>query len=101
MKKIFQCWVQTAAFIPDYIDNLSALNCPSCGCSTLDYLYGGDRETRVGYGLFWCTTCKRGVHISRLYIPAVVSENKVIYFDDPHGSEKQAQLVPEFKRMTP
>lgn len=101
MKKSFQQWVRIAAYIPDYVDNLSELLCPSCKQSRLDYIYCGDEESRVGYGLFWCNACQNGIHISRLLIPEVVPKRRIIYFDDPNGSKILEQLVPKFKRVTP
>ncbi|WP_086349254.1 hypothetical protein [Candidatus Enterococcus clewellii] len=99
MKKNFQDWLHIAAHIPDTIEVDTF--CPSCSCASVDYCYCGDRKTRVGYGLFWCMSCKKGIHISRLTIPETIPDGKIAYFDDPNGAEKMTRYVPEFERITP
>jgi hypothetical protein len=44
--------------------------CPACGSATIESRFVGDLDTRIGYGLVWCTTCYAGCQLSRLQLPA-------------------------------
>ncbi|MBP1047602.1 hypothetical protein I6N96_15045 [Enterococcus sp. BWM-S5] len=99
-KRIFDQWVQTASCVPEHVKELSALSCPSCSAPALDYHYCGDRETSIGYGLFWCNACKNGLHLSRLKILDTVPEGKISYFDELEGAEDTSTCVPDFKHVT-
>ncbi len=51
--------------INGYFDTANQMKCPSYGeCGGIDYLYIGDRDTRIGYFQLWCNKCLKGVHIS-------------------------------------
>lgn len=75
--------------LPQLMDNFDTANqmkCPSCGeCGRIDYLYIGDRDTRIGYFQLWCNKCLKGIHISRAIAPLNVPETsgyqKYRYFD--------------------
>ncbi|MHC5215482.1 hypothetical protein ACYSNR_02370 [Enterococcus sp. LJL128] len=99
--KNFRAWVHTAAVLPDYVSCLSELSCPSCEGRTLDYLYVGDQKSRIGYSLVWCSSCNKGIQISRLLIPEEIPLDKIVYFDDPKGDSKISSAVPHFKRVHP
>lgn len=100
-KQNFDAWVHTAAFIPEQIEKGTVPFCPMCDEATVDFMYGGDRAARIGYGLFWCNSCNKGIHISRLTIPDSVPREKIIDFSDSNGSDKLAESVPDFERLTP
>jgi hypothetical protein len=36
--------------------------CPECGERSIQYIFVGDLETRVGYLAIWCTACNQGLH---------------------------------------
>ncbi len=45
------------------------IKCPNCKKKSIDYLYIGDRKTKIGYLQIWCNECKKGIYVSRVKIP--------------------------------
>lgn len=86
-KKSFNPWLHLVA----EIQLSKKVICPICNMPSIEYIYVGNKETRIGFLRLWCKDCLKGIHVSRVLIP----ENaKMIDFDEnPH--------LPEFKQITP
>lgn len=64
--------------LPDLIEHVDKVPCPSCGKHMINYLYIGDEKTRIGYLQVWCESCLLGIYVSRVKAP---KETKMITFD--------------------
>lgn len=62
-------WIKMISQITNNIDNINELKCPNCEKKGIDYLYVGDKETRVGFLQIWCSKCLKGIYISRAIAP--------------------------------
>lgn len=66
-----------------YVDAYESLpgpvggGCPNCGAGTLNLVFTGLVEDRVGYASFWCSTCLFGIHLSRVAVPDGVPMDSV------------------------
>jgi transcription elongation factor Elf1 len=65
--------------------------CPICGNKTIEYLYVGDRLTRIGFLRVWCSICLKGVHISRVSIPKDINM----------GDFNDELDIPDFEQILP
>ncbi|MPY61803.1 hypothetical protein [Streptomyces spongiae] len=65
--------------------------CPHCGREELHARYVADRESRLGYVLFWCEACVHGISVSRARAP----EDAPIR---PFGDPASTAGVPAFRR---
>lgn len=72
------------------------LPCPECGNDTVEFQYVGDRTTRRGYLVLWCSHCHKGVHLSRVVIPEGAY---IIDFDAP--ADVLAARIPDFEHVEP
>jgi hypothetical protein len=89
-------WLHLGNKMIDNLPNKVLLKCPECNNETVDYQYVGDPKSRIGYLDMWCTSCLKGVHISRVQIP----ENaELIPFDAP--KEQIINRIPNFKLVEP
>jgi len=88
---IFQKWLK---IIKDF-KNISDMECPHCNKKSLDYLYIGDEETKIGYLQAWCNNCLNGIHISRVKIP---DGAKMLPFDT---KENLNEIIPTYQKVTP
>lgn len=65
-----------------WLDNITAafergedIACPYCGSLHTDHGFTIVKpSTRAGHGTIWCNDCGRGVHLSRLTVPAGAKE---------------------------
>lgn len=44
--------------------------CPSCGEQAIDYQILEYKQTGMGWAFIWCAACRKGIHISRMKVPA-------------------------------
>lgn len=66
--------------------------CPNCGAATLDLVFTGPPEGRVGYGAFWCADCLYGLGLCRCPVPDGVPLHS---FDD--APDKRRARIPNFR----
>lgn len=92
---MFQDWLTLYKQIRDVRTKMVDFICPECGSSSIDFQYVGDVSERIGYLDMWCTTCNKGVHLSRVSIPAGAP---LISFDDP--DEVLVARIPNFEPVT-
>ena len=62
-------WIKIIPQIANCLDGVEQLKCPDCGKHEIDYIYVGDKETRVGFLQIWCNQCFKGIYISRVVAP--------------------------------
>lgn len=93
---MFQDWLNIYKAIHDAPTQEQKLACPECGSESIDFQYVGDEKRRIGYLDMWCTTCNKGVHMSRVSIPA---EANVISFEAPE--EQVIGRIPSFTQVVP
>lgn len=93
---MFQDWLTIYKKTRDSTILKSDCICPECGANSIDLQFVGDIRERIGYLDMWCTTCLRGVHISRVLIP---EGEPMISFDDPIST--MTDRIPDFKQITP
>jgi len=67
-----------------HLNNVDKLECPNCKNRSIDYLYIGQAETKIGYLQIWCNKCKKGIYISRVKIP---DNAKFVSFEDSGNVE--------------
>jgi hypothetical protein len=84
---MFRKWVQIAGDIRKY----RYIQCPICDNKTIEYLYVGNRLTRIGFLRVWCSVCLKGIHISRVSISNDV--NMTDFNDEIH--------IPNFEQIIP
>ena len=88
---MYKDWLKVAV---QMVDGISPLTCPVCGKQTVEFAYIGNKETRIGFLPIWCSTCNKGIHISRVKAPETV---KMIDFDD---TKTIMETVPNFSLIT-
>jgi hypothetical protein len=93
---MFQDWLVMYKNLRDDTVVKSECICPECGAITIDLQFIGDVERRIGYLDMWCTTCNRGIHMSRVLIPEGAP---LISFDDP--AEVVSARIPDFEQVAP
>ena len=54
-------WFKILLDIVDKKLDKALAKCPNCNQSAMDYQYIGDKETNIGYMLFWCNKCLNGI----------------------------------------
>lgn len=91
---MFQDWLQLYKKIHSAAFQKEDLACPECLSRSVDFQYVGDASRRIGYLDIWCTTCWKGVHFSRVSIPA---DRDMISFDAP--DEVLTARIPEFEQV--
>ena len=93
---MFIQWLQLGKKIVERLPRRAAMRCPECRNESVDYQYVGDPIDRIGYLDMWCTSCQKGVHISRVEIP----ENAdLISFNA--SKEQITQRIPSFTQVLP
>ena len=71
--------------------------CPDCNQKTIEFQLVGDKKTKIGWGLVWCSACHNGIHISRMKIPQnceVISYEESIKREDLEPKDKINWLNP-------
>lgn len=63
-------WIKIVPQITNNLSDTNAIKCPNCGEQGIDYIYVGDKKTRVGFLQVWCGNCLKGICISRAAAPA-------------------------------
>jgi hypothetical protein len=89
----FTGWLKLSVEISNNPLPLSALYCPECLNSTVDFQYVGDSEMRIGYLDVWCNSCSNGIHISRVRMP---ESAKLLEFNDASLIDR----IPSFNQIT-
>ena len=92
---MYKIWLMTSANVAKNFKDINNINCPTCGRKTLDYLYIGDKKTKIGYLQVWCHHCSNGIHISRVKIPEGA---KMLPFDT---AKDLNEIVPRYNHITP
>lgn len=93
---MFQDWLNLYAIIRKSTVAGSGHICPECGANSIVHQFVGDVKKKIGYVDMWCTTCNRGIHMSRV----LVSEGEsMISFDVP--SEVISDRIPNFEQVVP
>lgn len=90
-KKVKKNWMN---IVPQIINNLNHTNdiiCPNCGKEKIDYMYVGDKNTRIGYLEIWCGNCLKGIHISRVIAPP---NAKFLSLEDDIGN-----TIPDYEKI--
>jgi hypothetical protein len=93
---MFRDWLLLYAKIYNSELPMAACQCPECGAQTIDLQYIGKLDTRRGYFLMWCDTCRRGINGCRVRVPENV---EMLSFDVP--KEIFTARIPEFKLVDP
>ncbi|QUH28786.1 hypothetical protein [Vallitalea guaymasensis] len=97
MNKVYKSWLNESLKISQLINGEKIVfTCPNCNSHEVDYQYIGDSKTGIGYLLFWCNKCLKGIHISRVIIPP---KAKFISFDI--SDEELLRKVPNFEQVLP
>lgn len=93
---MFQDWLNMYTNIRKSTVTRSECICPECGANSIDHQFVGDVKKRIGYLDMWCTTCNRGIHMSRVLVPEGES---MISFDEP--VEIVSGRIPNFEQVVP
>jgi len=64
--------------------------CPKCQEKHLKYKYFGNIENRIGYEVFWCDSCKKGIRISRVIVP---EDEEIVSIDDEEHIRKETPEI--------
>ncbi len=80
-------WLNLVGELSHYKDLL----CPYCGKRSIDYLYIGDENTKIGYLQVWCNECENGIYVSRVKIPP---NAKFVTFEDA-----KTMKLPSYKKL--
>ena len=64
--------------------SISDIPCPSCSRQTLMLRYVVSLDSRIGYLVFWCDSCLRGLKVSRVEAPDGVAVRSL---EDPSALE--------------
>lgn len=62
-------WQQALARLADQEAKVDTIACLDCGQLRLQVRYIVNPDTRVGYALFWCSSCLHGISVSRVRAP--------------------------------
>lgn len=93
---MFKKWlIEVAAKISGKECEAREIKCPHCNKKNIDYLYIGDKETRIGYLQVWCNNCLNGIYISRAKAPEGL---KMISFEEANDSDN---IIPHYHKLTP
>lgn len=93
---MFKKWlIEVAARISGKECESTEIKCPHCKEKCIDYLYIGDKETRIGYLQVWCNNCLNGIYISRVGIPEGL---KMISFEEDIALDR---IIPNYHKLTP
>jgi hypothetical protein len=96
-QRLWEAWVdaleRVIAALPDKID----VACPSHGDGTVQLLYTGDPEDRIGYATVWCDTCHEGIASGRAKVPPGV---EMVPFGASR-EERAARIPPDVRLLPP
>lgn len=87
---MYKDWIGLVPHLIDNIDKTENLKCPNCGEHKVDYLYIGDNHSRVGYLQLWCSSCLKGIYVSRAKAP---QNAKMITFNQ---KEELGKIIPKY-----
>ncbi|MBD5449062.1 MAG: hypothetical protein HDR28_02655 [Lachnospiraceae bacterium] len=82
-------WINLLPKIIDKPSDIQHIKCPNCGECEVDYLYVGEKKTRIGYMQVWCNKCMKGIYVSRVMAP---TNARFVTFD-----EDVSGIVPKYK----
>lgn len=94
-KKYNRWLIEVASKIANKERKVEQIMCPQCNEKCIDYLYIGDKKTRIGYLQVWCNNCLNGIYISRAAVPNGL---KMISFEDTIGLNG---IIPHYHEITP
>ena len=92
---MFKDWLEILKLIPENNCSARKFICPECGNESIEYIYIGRPITHIGYLPIWCSSCNKGIQISRVEIP---NQAKMIDIGD---LEKIKSTIPNFKQIAP
>ena len=87
---MFIDWINQISLCAKGPNGLGGALCPECMSKGLVETYFARRETRFGFAIIYCPTCKMGIKISRAKAPEGVD---FVNMDEPY-------TVPQFKIVT-
>ncbi|MFE5868061.1 hypothetical protein ACFQ6V_05310 [Streptomyces roseifaciens] len=85
-------WLKVLGLIVDTEEGIEIRSCPDCDKRQLNLRYVVDADSRIGYALFWCGGCLRGISVSRVRAPESMPTWSL---DDPTAVAD----VPDFIRI--
>lgn len=94
-KQMFNDWLNLLVKLSENGYTTKDFICPECGQKSVESVYVGDPVTRIGYLPAWCSSCNRGIQISRVEIPQGVH---MLEFGDLEGIKN---TIPNFKQIIP
>lgn len=96
-RREWEAWFDAFTRIRDAWPTKISVSCPGCGEGSVQVSYTGDPETRIGYAIAWCESCKRGIYLSRVAIPPGA---EMLTFDAT-DQERDAAVPPDVYLLSP
>lgn len=62
-------WQKVILQILNNPQQVNKIKCPNCSKCGIDYIYVGEKESRIGYLQVWCNECLKGSYVSRVKAP--------------------------------
>lgn len=84
-------WIDIIPQIANDFDSIHQIKCPNCGKNGLEYIYIGDKKTKIGYLQIWCNKCLKGIYVSRAVAPP--NARFVTYDDDLKNIVPKYELI--------
>lgn len=94
-KKYNRWLIEVASKITSKECKVEQIMCLQCNEKCIDYMYIGDKKTRIGYLQVWCNNCLNGIYISRVAVPEGL---KMISFEDAIALNS---IIPHYHKLTP
>lgn len=92
---MFKDWLEILKHIPEHNCLAENFVCPECGNESVKYIYVGSPNTYIGYLPVWCSSCNKGIQISRVEIP---KQARMLDIDD---LEIIRSTIPDFQQIAP
>lgn len=86
MSDIQHAW--TAAFVS--LEEGRGATCPHCHAASVECCYVADVQSRVGFAILICMSCRRAGHMSRVTVPPGRPHRDIA---DPHALVDLGQYV--------
>ena len=72
-------WIDIIPQLTNDFDSIHQIKCPNCGKNGLEYIYIGDKRTKIGYLQIWCNECLKGIYVCRAVAPP---KARFVTYDD-------------------
>ncbi len=69
-----EAWLETYSVLYGRLPDTGSVPCPHCGSSTLRLRFIRSGRGRRGSAIIWCETCRTGMGISRVPLPAKATD---------------------------